>query len=181
MAGNTMVVKHSTTTLGCALAIAGVLHEAGLPDGVYQNIFVANERVAAIIDDDRVHAVTLTGSERAGSSVGSSSGRNVKKSVLELGGSDPYIVLADADLDAAVSTAVTARYQNTGQSCIAAKRFIVAAEVYDDFVPRFVDAVEKLKVGDPEQAGTNVGPLARGDLREGLEKQVARSLDAGAR
>ncbi|MPZ48362.1 MAG: aldehyde dehydrogenase family protein [Dehalococcoidia bacterium] len=180
MAGNTMIVKHAASTPQCALAIDEVFRKAGLPDSVYTNLFVNHDRAAEIIEDERIRAVTLTGSERAGTSVASTAGRVVKKSVLELGGSDPFIVLPDADLEASVSTAVTARYQNAGQSCIAAKRFIVADEVYDAFVPRFVEAIEKLNLDDPAERSTNIGPLARGDLLDGLEKQVHRSLDLGA-
>jgi succinate-semialdehyde dehydrogenase/glutarate-semialdehyde dehydrogenase len=181
MAGNTAVMKHAASVPQCAQAIAGVFHEAGFPDGVFQSIFVSNDRVQPIIEDERIHAVTLTGSDIAGAKVAEESGRVLKKTVLELGGSDPFIVLSDADLDFTVRMAVNARYQNTGQSCIAAKRFIVADRLFDDFLALFSEAVEGLAAGDPSERETKIGPLAREDLRDRLEEQVRRSIEQGAR
>jgi len=180
VAGNTAVLKHAANVPQCALAIERVFQESGLPRGVFRTLLVSSPRVGRLIDDDRVRAVTLTGSDVAGSKVAEAAGRALKKTVLELGGSDPFIVLADADLDQAVSTAVNARYQNTGQSCIAAKRFIVDERVADGFLQRFVRAVEGLSVGDPALRETKVGPLARDDLRASLEQQVKASVAAGA-
>jgi acyl-CoA reductase-like NAD-dependent aldehyde dehydrogenase len=180
MAGNTGILKHAANVPRCALAIEEVFREAGFPGGVFRSLLISSGRVARVIEDDRIRAVTLTGSDIAGAKVAETSGRVLKKNVLELGGSDPFIVLADADLDAAAATAVTARYQNAGQSCIAAKRFIVVEEVADAFTARFVAAAQRLRVGDPAQPGTEVGPLARDDLRTALEDQLARSVAQGA-
>jgi succinate-semialdehyde dehydrogenase / glutarate-semialdehyde dehydrogenase len=176
MAGNTALLKHSANVPQCALAIERVFREAGAPDALFQTLLLSSENVGGVIDDDRVRAVTLTGSDIAGSKVAERSGKALKKTVLELGGSDPFIILPDADLGAAVATAVNSRYQNTGQSCIAAKRFIVLDEIMDEFVPRFVAAVGELQTGDPMDRETRVGPLARGDLRSGLHDQVERSV-----
>lgn len=180
MAGNTGVLKHAANVPRCALAIEEVFSEAGFPSGVFRSLLVSSGRVAAIIEDDRIRAVTLTGSDIAGAKVAEASGRVLKKNVLELGGSDPFIVLADADIEAAATTAVNARYQNAGQSCIAAKRFIVVSEIAEEFTTRFVEAAQRLRVADPAEPETEVGPLARDDLREGLEEQVKRSLASGA-
>lgn len=180
MAGNTGLLKHASNVPRCALAIEEVFREAGFPSGAFRTLLVPSGGVAPIIEDDRVHAVTLTGSEFAGSKVAETSGRAIKKTVLELGGSDPFIVLADADVDAAAATAVNARYQNAGQSCIAAKRFIVVDKVADRFTAQFISAVEKLRVGDPREQETELGPVARDDLRDALEDQVTRSVAAGA-
>ncbi len=180
MAGNAGLLKHASNVSQCALAIERVIRQAGAPDGLFQTLLLPSDRVGAIIDDDRVRAVTLTGSEFAGSKVAERSGTSLKKTVLELGGSDPFIVLADADLDAAATTAVNARYQNTGQSCIAAKRFIVVDKVADEFLTRFVAAVERLRIGDPMERETQIGPLARDDLRVSLEEQLRRSVAQGA-
>ena len=180
MAGNVGLLKHASNVPQCARAIEAVFRGAGLPEGVFQTLMLPSSRIQALIEDDRVRAVTLTGSDIAGAKVAEQSGRVLKKTVLELGGSDPFIVLADADLDAAASVAVNARYQNAGQSCIAAKRFIVVDSVADAFLDRFVRGVEQLRVGDPDQRETQVGPLARDDLRDGLEDQVQRSLAQGA-
>jgi succinate-semialdehyde dehydrogenase/glutarate-semialdehyde dehydrogenase len=151
-----------------------------LPDGLFRTVLVPGSRVAPLIGDERINAVTLTGSSDVGEQVASAAGKHLKKQVLELGGSDPFIVLADADLEAAVKTAVRARNQNNGQSCIAAKRFIVEASVADAFTERFAATVKALHVGDPMQRDTNVGPLARGDLRDTLATQVERSVAEGA-
>lgn len=183
-AGNGMVLKHAANSTGSALAVQELVEKAGAPHGLLGVLVVDEPRVpdviAALIDDDRIQAVTLTGSNRAGSAVGSLAGRAVKKSVLELGGSDPFVVLADADLDEVVPAAVRARFTNSGQSCVCAKRFIVEEPLAGEFTRRFVRAVEELRVGDPCADGTRVGPLAREDLRDALHDQVQRSLAAGA-
>lgn len=180
-AGNTILLKHSESTTRCALEIERVFGEAGFPDGAFITLVAGNTRIDGLIADPRVAAVTLTGSERAGIAVASAAGNALKKCVLELGGSDPFLVLADADLDLAIPIAVRARFQNTGQSCIAAKRFIVEESVHDDFLTRFSDAVSKQIVGDPSDPLTEIGPCARSDLRESLEKQIAESVAKGAR
>jgi len=158
-----------------------VFREAGAPEGVFQTLLVEARAVDAIIADPRVAAVTLTGSEGAGSAVGAAAGRHLKKVVLELGGSDPFVVLPSADVEAAAKTAVTARTINNGQSCIAAKRFVVHADVYDAFLSRFVEGMRALRVGDPAAAETQVGPLATAQVRDDVADQVRRSVDAGAR
>src|SRR5881227_4275692 len=179
-AGNVMLLKHSSNVPQSALAIEEVFREAGVPEGVFQTLLIGSGAVDRLISDHRVAGVTLTGSEKAGSLVAESAGRSLKKTVLELGGSDPFIVLADADLDAASAVAVRARNQNNGQSCIAAKRFIVEEPVADQFTQKFAAAVKALRVGDPMQRDTNVGPLARQDLRDALADQVERSVSSGA-
>ncbi|HLL48474.1 MAG TPA: NADP-dependent succinic semialdehyde dehydrogenase [Longimicrobiaceae bacterium] len=181
MAGNVGLLKHASNVPGCALAIEDVLLRAGFPQGAFQTLLVGSAAVARILDDPRVRAATLTGSTPAGRSVGENAGRNLKKTVLELGGSDPFIVMASADLAAAAKTAVTARTINNGQSCIAAKRFIVHADVYDEFERRFVAGMRALRVGDPMDPATQIGPLATEELRRGVDEQVRRSVDAGAR
>ncbi|MDQ3700041.1 MAG: NAD-dependent succinate-semialdehyde dehydrogenase, partial [Chloroflexota bacterium] len=180
MAGNALVLKHASNVPQCALAIERVMREAGFPEGLFRTLLVSGRRVERIIEDRRVRLVTLTGSDETGSQVAAAAGRVLKKSVLELGGSDPYIVLADADLAAAAKTAALARNQNNGQSCIAAKRFIVVDSVAEEFEGRFVEEVRALRVGDPLERSTNVGPLARNDLRATLENQVRGSVEAGA-
>src|SRR5437870_2166704 len=180
-AGNVMLLKHSSNVPQSAIAIEEVFREAGVPQGVFQTLLVGSGVVDEIIADNRVAGVTLTGSEAAGSRVAATAGKTIKKSVLELGGSDPFIVLADADVKTAASVACRARNQNNGQSCIAAKRFIVVESVADEFEERFNDGVAHLKIGDPMQRETQIGPLARGDLRDSLEEQVRRSVDEGAR
>ncbi len=179
-AGNVLLVKHAPNTMGCGIAIEEVAREAGLPEGCLTNLLVEIEHVGELIEHPAVAAVTLTGSDRAGRAVASQAGRALKKSVLELGGSDPFIVLADADIEAAVSEGVRSRTLNSGQSCIAAKRFLVAAPVAEEFTARFVEAMTALKVGDPRERDTQVGPIARDDLRAALTDQVRRSIDAGA-
>lgn len=179
-AGNVGILKHASNVPGCALAIEKIFLEAGFPEGAFQTLLVGSEKVAAIIADDRVRAVTLTGSEGAGIKVASQAGKALKKSVLELGGSDPFIVMPSADLDAAVKTAVTARVQNNGQSCIASKRFIIHGDVYLDFASRFTAAMAALKVGDPMDRSVQVGPLATYAIRDELAKQVEDSVAAGA-
>ncbi len=179
-AGNTGLLKHASNVPQCALAIEDVFTEAGFPPGVFRALMIPASEVQKVIEDPRVHAVTLTGSEPAGRSVAATAGGVLKKSVLELGGSDPFIVLEDADLDLAVKTAVASRFLNCGQSCIAAKRFIVVDDVADTFLQRFKAAVEALKPGDPMNPETTLAPMARHDLRDDLHRQVIDSMGAGA-
>ena len=179
-AGNTGLLKHASNVPQCALAIESVFREAGFPDGVFTSLMIPSAMVARVIEDRRVHAVTLTGSEPAGRQVAATAGAQIKKSVLELGGSDAFIVLEDADLEQAVATAVNSRFLNTGQSCIAAKRFIVVEAVAKDFLARFKAGAEALLMGDPLQESTQLGPLARVDLRDELHQQVADSIAHGA-
>ena len=181
MAGNVALLKHASNVPGCALALEEIFSEAGFPDGCFQTLLVQSDRVERILDDPRVRAVTLTGSAGAGSAVGAAAGRRIKKSVLELGGSDPFIVLPSADLDKAVERAVDARHINNGQSCIAAKRFIVHEAVAEDFTAGFVERTRALTVGDPLDEGTDIGPLANQQIRDDLADQVRRTVDAGAR
>lgn len=178
-AGNTALLKHSSNTMGCAIAIEEVFREAGFPEGVFQNLVISSKKVVQVIENPLVKAVTLTGSTPVGKEVAKISGWHLKKTVLELGGSDPYIVLKDADLERTVETCVTARLINNGQSCIAAKRFIVEKEVFDEFVGKFVDLMKKKKVGEPMNEENDVGPLAREDLRYDLDGQVKRSISLG--
>src|SRR5437773_9266305 len=181
MAGNTAVLKHASNVPQCALAIEEVFRDAGFPRGALRTLLVPGGAVEAIIDDRRVRAVTLTGSNSTGEKVAAAAGRAIKKTVLELGGSDPFVVLDDADLAAAAATAVRSRFQNGGQSCIAAKRFIVVASVAEEFERRFVEGIRKLKVGDPTDRSVDVGPLARADLRDTVDRQVRASVAQGAR
>jgi succinate-semialdehyde dehydrogenase/glutarate-semialdehyde dehydrogenase len=180
-AGNVGLLKHASNVPGSALAIEDVFREAGFPDGAFQTLLIPSSGVAQVIDDPRVKAATLTGSEGAGAKVAEQSGRVLKKVVLELGGSDPFIVMPSADIDAAIKTAVKARVQNGGQSCIAAKRFIVHADVYDRFLDGFVAQMKALKTGDPMDRDNDVGPLATQDIRDELAKQVEDSIKAGAK
>ncbi|MFC7139321.1 NAD-dependent succinate-semialdehyde dehydrogenase [Halosimplex aquaticum] len=179
-AGNVGLLKHASNVPGCSRAIAEVFERAGYPAGVFQSLVVDSDAANEVIADDRVAAVTLTGSERAGRAVAETAGRELKKSVLELGGSDPFVVLDDADLAAAAETGARARCINSGQSCIAAKRFVVHAGVADEFTERLVAEMDSLTVGDPTEEGTDLGPQAREDLLEDLHDQVERSVDAGA-
>jgi len=181
MAGNAGVLKHASNVPRCALAIEEVFREAGFPRGLFSTVLVGSSAVAALIANPRIVAVTLTGSDRAGSKVAEQAGRELKKTVLELGGSDPFIVLADADLAAAARTAAEARLINSGQSCIAAKRFIVVEPVADQFLDRFLDELRSRRMGDPLVRGTQVGPQARLDLRDSLHEQVAESVKRGAK
>jgi succinate-semialdehyde dehydrogenase/glutarate-semialdehyde dehydrogenase len=181
MAGNVGLLKHSSNVPQCALAIEDILRRAGFPDGAFQTLLIGSAQTAAVIGDDRVAAATLTGSEPAGRSVASQCGDRIKKTVLELGGSDPFIVMPSADLEEAISTAVKARTINNGQSCIAAKRFIVAAGIYDEFERRFVETMKALKIGDPMAADTDIGPLATSAIRDELHAQVQRAKASGGR
>jgi succinate-semialdehyde dehydrogenase/glutarate-semialdehyde dehydrogenase len=181
MAGNVGLLKHASNVPQCALAIEEIFARAGFEEGVFQALLVGSDAVAGILDDGRVAAATLTGSTPAGRSVAERAGHNLKKTVLELGGSDPFIVMPSADLDAAAKTAARARCINNGQSCIAAKRFIVHADVADAFEARFVAAMEALRVGDPMQDGVDVGPLATAAIRDEVDEQVRTSVSAGAR
>lgn len=184
-AGNGVLLKHSPNVTGCALALQRLFVDAGLPEHLVTALVVAEPEVPATIErliaDDRIAAVTLTGSNRAGAAVGAAAGRNAKKSVLELGGSDAFVVLDDADVPTAAAAAVKARFHNAGQSCVCAKRFIVSAAVAAEFTSLFVEGTRALVVGDPTDPATAVGPLARADLREALQRQIDRSLAAGAR
>jgi succinate-semialdehyde dehydrogenase / glutarate-semialdehyde dehydrogenase len=181
MAGNVGVLKHASNVPQCALAIEDVFRRAGFADGVFQTLLIGSDLIEGIVADKRLAAVTLTGSEGAGRSVAGAAGRNLKKSVMELGGSDPFVVMPSADLEQAVSTAVTARMINNGQSCIAAKRFIIHEKIYDEFLGRFVAAVSAIRIGDPMDEKTQLGPLATGAIRDGLDNQVKASVAAGAR
>jgi len=180
VAGNAGILKHAPNVPRCAVEIETVFHDAGFPDGLFRAVFLSNEGAGRVIADGRVRAVTLTGSDRAGSQVAEQAGRHLKKTVLELGGSDPFIVLDDADLERAAATAAEARLINSGQSCIAAKRFIVVDSVADAFLERFTTAMRARKVGDPLDPTTQVGPQARLDLREKLHSQVQESVKRGA-
>jgi succinate-semialdehyde dehydrogenase/glutarate-semialdehyde dehydrogenase len=183
-AGNAAVLKHAPNVTGCALAIQGLFADAGAPRGLFRSLVVAEPEVpgitSRIIGDPRVSAVTLTGSERAGMAVASAAGAAIKKSVLELGGSDPFVVLDDADLPAAAAAAVRSRFGNAGQSCIAAKRLIVAGGVADEFVRLLTGEVARLVIGDPAEPATTIGPLARADLRDAVHRQVTRTVAEGA-
>ena len=181
MAGNVGLLKHSSNVPQCALAIEDILRRAGFPDGAFQTLLIGTAQTASVIADERVAAATLTGSEPAGRSVASQCGDRIKKTVLELGGSDPFIVMPSADLDEAISTAVKARTINNGQSCIAAKRFVVSRTIYDEFERRFVEIMKALQVGDPMAPETDVGPLATRAIREELHAQVERAVAAGGR
>ena len=180
-AGNVGLLKHASNVPQCALAIEQLFEEAGAPGGAFQTLLIGSGPIAGILADDRVAAATLTGSEGAGSSVASIAGKHIKKTVLELGGSDPFIVMPSADFDSAVKTAVAARAINNGQSCIAAKRFIVAEPIADRFIDAFVERMRALVVGDPMSERTNIGPLATEQIRRDLHDQVTRAVAAGAK
>ena len=181
MAGNVGLLKHASNVPRCALAIEDVLRRAGYPEGAFQTLLIGSSKVQRVIDDPRVRAATLTGSEGAGRQVGSEAGENIKPSVLELGGSDPFIVMPSADLEKAISTAVTSRTLNNGQSCINAKRIIVHEEIADEFERRFVEEMAALEVGDPIDENTDMGPLATADILEDVDSQVRKTVEAGAR
>ncbi len=181
MAGNGGLLKHASNVPGCALAIEEIFTEAGFPDHLFRALLVGSEEVEGIIEDERVRGVTLTGSVGSGKAVASKAGSLVKKTVLELGGSDPYVILEDADLEAAAETCAASRLINSGQSCIAAKRFVVVEAVREEFERRFVERMDRARMGDPRDDETEVGPQAREDLRDDLHDQVRRSVEAGAR
>ena len=181
MAGNVGLLKHASNVPQCALKIEEIFTEAGFPEGVFQTLLVGADKVADIVADDRIKAATLTGSEPAGASLAANAGKNLKKVVLELGGSDPFIVMPSADLAAALSTAVTARMLNNGQSCIAAKRFILAEDIADEFIKGFVEKFEQLKVGDPMLPETDIGPLATPAILKDLDNQVQTCIQSGAK
>ena len=181
MAGNVVVLKHAANVTGCALAIERVFAQCGFPEGTFATLLVGSKEMEPVVLDERIAAVTLTGSEGAGSAVGAAAGKAIKKTVMELGGSDYFIVLADADLEKAAEIGVKARFQNAGQSCIAAKRFIVEDAVYERFVELFVAKTRAITVGDPMERDTKIGPLARADLRDALAEQVRDTVAAGAK
>ncbi len=181
MAGNTAILKHSSQVSRCGLEIERLGREAGLPEGVFQTVLIPGAEAERLVADDRVAGVSLTGSDGAGAAVAAAAGRTLKPTVLELGGSDPFIVLEDADLDGAIATAVRSRFQNTGQSCIAAKRFIVTAPVHDAFVEGFAAAAGALTVGDPLDRATKLGPLVTAAQRDILDRQVRATVTHGAR
>ena len=180
MAGNAGVLKHASNVPRCAVQIEEVFREAGFPRGLFSTALIESSAVAGLIDDPRIVAVTLTGSELAGSKVAERAGREIKKTVLELGGSDPFIVLEDADLNVAANVAADARLVNSGQSCIAAKRFIVVEAVAEKFIPKFVDELRSRRIGDPLDRATQIGPQARVELRDELHRQVEESIKRGA-
>ncbi|WP_366184732.1 NAD-dependent succinate-semialdehyde dehydrogenase [Flavobacterium ovatum] len=180
-AGNVGLLKHASNVLGCGGLIEEVFTKAGFPADVFQNLIITHQDIETIISHDSVKAVTLTGSEKAGSAVAEIAGRYLKKTVLELGGSNAFIVWEDADIDKSVQIALTARMLNCGQSCIAAKRFILVEGIYEEFVQKFTEAVKRLKTGDPMDDNTTAGPLARVDLAEQLDKQVKNSIKQGAK
>jgi succinate-semialdehyde dehydrogenase/glutarate-semialdehyde dehydrogenase len=180
MAGNAMVLKHAPSVPQCALSIEDMFCESGLPRCLFTSLMLEVEQAARVIESPHVHAVTLTGSEAAGRKVAALAGQHLKKCVLELGGSDPFIVLHDADLESAADAAVTSRFQNCGQSCIAAKRIILVPQVEDDFLQLLIAKVEALKIGDPMDAAVQIGPMARADLRDNLHRQITESIAQGA-
>ena len=181
MAGNVGLLKHASNVPQCALAIEDIFRRAGFLEGAFQTLLIGSEEVQRVLEDPRVAAATLTGSEPAGRSVASIAGKQIKKTVLELGGTDPFIVMPSADLEPATATAVKARTINNGQSCIAAKRFIVHAQIYDEFEKRFVESMKALRIGDPMDEATDIGPLATAQILKDLEEQVQVSVAAGAK
>jgi succinate-semialdehyde dehydrogenase/glutarate-semialdehyde dehydrogenase len=181
MAGNVGLLKHASNVPQCALAIEDIFRRAGFLEGAFQTLLIGSEEVQRVLEDPRVTAATLTGSEPAGRSVASIAGQQIKKTVLELGGSDPFIVMPSADLEPATATAVKARTINNGQSCIAAKRFIVHAQIYDEFEKRFVESMKALRIGDPMDEAIDIGPLATAQILRDLEEQVQLSVAAGAK
>ncbi len=181
MAGNAAVLKHASNVFGCALEIERILRQAGFPEGLFATLLIGSGRIKEVIRHPTIKAVTLTGSTPAGKAVAAQAGAVVKKTVLELGGSDPYLVLEDADLELAVETCVNSRLINSGQSCIAAKRFIVVKSIIEEFTDRYVETMRAKKMGDPFEPGIDLGPQARVDLRDQLHRQVRRSVGKGAR
>lgn len=180
-AGNTGLLKHASNVFGCATHIEEIFLEAGIPAGVFQNLMIHHDNTEHVLSNDIVKAVTLTGSERAGKSVGALAGKYLKKSVLELGGNNAFIVLEDADMEQAVETGIKARMMNSGQSCIAAKRFILVGDAYEKFLPAFIDGVKSIREGDPMDDSTEIGPLARKDLADDLHEQLEKSVEKGAK
>jgi len=180
MAGNTAVLKHASNVFGSATHIADLFDEAGFPKGVFQNLFIDHDQTESVVKHKAISAITLTGSERAGSAVAALAGKYLKRSLLELGGSNAFIVAEDANIDKAIEVGLMARMRNNGQSCIAAKRFILVGNTYERFTPKFQEAVTRLKIGDPLEEGTQISVLAREDLAEDLEKQVKKSVEMGA-
>jgi succinate-semialdehyde dehydrogenase len=180
LSGNGFLLKHAPNVMGSAYALQDAYEAAGFPKGLFANLNSDNETVARVIEDARIAAVTLTGSMRAGSAVAATAGRALKKSLLELGGADAFIVLADADIDLAVQAGIAARFQNAGQVCLAAKRFILEAPIAEEFTRKFVEAVKQIKTGDPLDPASTIGPMARADLRDELHRQVERTIAAGA-
>ena len=180
MAGNAGLLKHSSNVTGCSYAIEEIFKLAGFPENLFRSLIIKSDKVEAVINNPAVKAVTLTGSALAGKSVAALAGAALKKSVLELGGSDPYIILGDADLNLTIKACYAARFLNGGQSCIAAKRFIVVESIYDEFVKRFIDEIKTKKSGDPKDEKTDIGPQARADLRDELHEQVMKSVSLGA-
>lgn len=181
MAGNTILLKHASNVPQTAMAIEDIFWRAGFEEGAFQTLLIGSSQVAPIVADERIRAVTLTGSEKAGAEVAANAGQHIKKCVLELGGSDPFIIMPSADLEEAVAAAVKGRIQNNGQSCIAAKRFIIHEDIYNDVKDLLVTAFENLSVGNPMDEGTDIGPLAMPKIREDLHKQVERSVATGAK
>ncbi len=181
MAGNVALLKHASNVPRCALDIEQVFTRAGFPKGVFQTLLIESKRVATVLDDSRIAAATLTGSTDAGRAVASRAGHNIKKTVLELGGSDPFIVMPSAEIESALETAVTARMINNGQSCIAAKRFIIHRDIAERFIPAFLERMGQIRLGDPMDETVGLGPLATDAIREEVADQVRRSVDAGAR
>lgn len=181
MAGNAAILKHASNVSGCALAIEELLHDAGIPESLFRTILADRDQVKSLIQNEHIAAVTLTGSTKAGMLVASTAGNKIKKSVLELGGSDPYLVLADADIEKTAEICVTSRLINSGQSCIAAKRFIVVEDNYDPFLEKITELMREKRIGDPFEEDTDVGPMAREDLRDELHDQVQKSIQAGAK
>ncbi|HET6243096.1 MAG: NAD-dependent succinate-semialdehyde dehydrogenase [Bacteroidetes bacterium] len=181
MAGNVGLLKHATSVLGCAKHIQEVFEKAGFPKGVFQNLFINHQKVERLIESPVVKAISLTGSEKAGSEVGAIAGKNIKKSVLELGGSNAFIVWDDANIEQTVKIALTARMQNAGQSCIAAKRFIILENVFDAFVSKFIDELKGFNTGNPLDENTHIGPMARRDQAEKLQEQILKSKEMGAK
>ena len=181
LVGNTVLVKHAESVKGCAIALEQLVRDAGGPDGLYVNLMVGRKALTGLVADERIRAVTVTASVAAGQSMAALAGQHCKKVVLELGGSDPFVVLEDADLAKAVQLGVTARFANNAQSCIAAKRFLVVESVFEEFASRYVEAVKQIVIGDPMQAATRLGPLARNDLRDTVSRQVADAVKQGGR
>jgi succinate-semialdehyde dehydrogenase len=181
LSGNGCLLKHASNVMGCAYALQDAYEASGFPKHLFATLSAGNDKVAAVIEDPRIAAVTVTGSMRAGSAVAATAGKALKKSLLELGGADAFIVLADADLDRAVQVGIEARYQNAGQVCLAAKRFILERPIADEFTRRFVQAAGKVIAGDPLDEATTIGPIARDDLRNGVHDQVERSIASGAK